>query len=290
MQFNPEITNVLRDLLPWAGELFKLLTQLGSELFYVPLALVGYWAYRKRESVIVVFVLLTSIVTNYWLKVAIHSPRPPQSYWYPGASEANYGMPSGHAQNSTMLFGWLAARVKTWWAVILAVTLTLLIGVSRVYLGLHFVEDVLVGWAVGFGLLLLSIRIERPLQALLSKYDTNALYGVLFVIGLLMTVVGTYVLLPLPPDDNFGHIGGLVMGVAVAFPLERRYVNFTTEATAKWRLVLRVVLGLALVIVVMIGLSPLLPTADVWLRATRYFIVALIGGFVWPLIFSKAKL
>jgi hypothetical protein len=82
------------------------------------------------------------------------------------------------------------------------------------------------------------------------------------------------------------------MGIAIGLLLESRFVNFTVEPVGgqKWRLVLRVVIGLVLVIATMVGLAPFLPTAQIWLRALRYALVAIVGAFVWPLIFKAAKL
>ena len=99
-------------------------------------------------------------------------------------------------------------------------------------------------------------------------------------------------MLPEPPNDNFGSYGGLTMGLAIGLILENRYVGFSVEAPngQKWRLALRVIIGLVLVIGIMIGLSPILPTTDLLLRSVRYFLIALMGVFIWPLIFKKANL
>jgi hypothetical protein len=82
------------------------------------------------------------------------------------------------------------------------------------------------------------------------------------------------------------------MGLAVALPLEQKYIGFSEEAPngQKWRLVLRVVIGLLLVIGLLAVLKPFLPTEVVWLRALRYFITVIVGVNVWPFIFKKANL
>ncbi|MFW9844822.1 MAG: hypothetical protein ACFFEV_09620, partial [Candidatus Thorarchaeota archaeon] len=99
-------------------------------------------------------------------------------------------------------------------------------------------------------------------------------------------------ILPAPPNDNFGNVGGFIMGLSIGLVLENRYVEFSVEAPSgqKWRLVLRVIIGLLLVLGFMFGASGLLPTTDIFLRTIRYFVVALLGVFIWPLIFKKANL
>jgi undecaprenyl-diphosphatase len=102
------------------------------------------------------------------LKLCFHRPRPEAFFGL--AIPATYSFPSGHALTATcfygVLAGLLAARTRPLagkaglWA--LAATLAALIGLSRVYLGVHYPSDVLAGYAaavvwmaavrVGYGL------------------------------------------------------------------------------------------------------------------------------------------
>jgi hypothetical protein len=228
---------------------------------------------------------------NYWLKLAIANERPPEPYRYEGIEVTNYSTPSGHSQNSATLFGWFAVKIKTWWMLVISLSLIFLIGISRIYLGVHYLEDVLLGWTIGIITVVVLVIVEKPLCNFLSEVRNDYLYLMLFLFGLLATVVSSFIL-PLPPNDNFGALGGLIMGLAIALPLESRYVNFSVEPLGgqKWRLVIRIILGLALVLGIMLGLSPFLPTSVVWLRAIRYILVVIVGAFLWPLIFSKLEI
>jgi hypothetical protein len=230
------------------------------------------------------------VLSNYWLKYVIAIDRPPSGNWYPGVDATNYSTPSGHAQNSATLYGWFTARVKTWWMALIAIILTGLIGISRVYLGVHYVGDVLLGWALGIVLVLVIIYLENPLRGFFSRYRTEYLLIVLAIMGFLMTLIAS--LLPQPPNDNFGSYGGLTVGLALGLILEMRFVEFSVEAYdgQKWRLALRVIIGLVLVVGLILGLSGLLPTENIWLRMTRYLLAAIVGVFVWPYIFKKVKL
>ncbi len=293
MFFDPSIILDLRNLLPWAGELFLLITNLGSDYFYIGILLIGFWTIKKRESIIAAFVLLTTIVLNFWVKILIANPRPDQSYWYSTDIDApNYSTPSGHAQHSATFYGWLSLKVKTWWMVVISITLSFLIGISRVYLGVHYFEDVLIGWALGIAVPLLIFLFYQPLERNLSRIREEYLYLGLFILSFALLIIQALVFPILPLNDNFGAYGGMVMGIAIAIPLEKRYVSFDIAPFngQKWRLVVRCLVGLILVIVSLAVLGLVMPSSDVWLRALRYIIIINIGVFIWPLIFTKLKL
>ena len=115
MVFDPDITLYFRDALPWAESLFRFFTEIGSELIYISIILIGYYGFNKKESIIAGFIIMFSAVSNYWLKGMIANPRPDSSYWAPDVDTPNYSTPSAHAQNATSFYGWIGGRVKTWW-------------------------------------------------------------------------------------------------------------------------------------------------------------------------------
>lgn len=95
-------------------------------------------------------------IINEVLKQLVHRPRPlgAQPYLY-GHS---WSFPSGHAMGSLIGFGFLAYVIVVCWsakrrthvlAIVFASTLTLAIGISRLALGVHYVSDVVGGWAIG---------------------------------------------------------------------------------------------------------------------------------------------
>jgi membrane-associated phospholipid phosphatase len=290
MLFDPGLTDVLRDALPYLGDFFFLMTQVGGTLFYVILLLIAYWAYNKRGAIILSCVLIVSILIEYYLKIIIAKERPPSSNWYPGVDPPNYSTPSGHSQNSATLYGWLTSRVRTWWMALTSIILVGLIGISRIYLGVHYLGDVLLGWGIGIVIVVLLVYLEKPAREYLSRYKIEHLLVIFLITGFLLTLLAA--LLPQPPNDNLGAYGGLTMGLAIGLILERRFVNFTTDPYEgqMWRLVPRVVIGLLLVVAVMYGLAPVLPSELIWHRALRYSLVAITGIFIWPAIFKRVRL
>ena len=291
MVFDPDITLFFRDLMPWAGELFNFITTIGSELIFISIILIGYWGFNKKESIIAGFVLMFSAVSNYWLKGMIANPRPDSSYWAPGVETPNYSTPSAHSQNAAAFYGWIGIKVKTWWMMLASSILIVLIGLSRVYLGVHYLGDVLLGWGLGIVTVIVFYKFYDPIKTFVSKFNSDYVYLSIAFIGFILIALSAFVV-PLPPNDNFGSYGGLMIGLSIGFMLEGKYVNFSVEPIEgkKWKIVLRVIIGLLLVIGLLLGLSPILPTSEIWLRAIRYTFVAIVGIFVWPLIFKKLNL
>jgi len=64
-------------------------------------------------------------------------------------SETLFGAPSFHAKNAVVFWGLLARGLRKLWVWFVAVFLILMIGLSRLYVGVHFPSDVVLGWIVG---------------------------------------------------------------------------------------------------------------------------------------------
>jgi len=131
----------------------------------------------KRDHYWLMAVLLTipaGMALNALLKLAFQRPRPLLEHSL--MTLASYGFPSGHAAYSTMLYGLLAAyvahRVDHWrWrlaSVLACAAVVALVGFSRLYLGAHYLSDVLAGMLEGIAWLALvwtmvtSLRRRRP--------------------------------------------------------------------------------------------------------------------------------
>lgn len=287
-------TDALRLLMPWSELFFKVVTIMGSDYFYITLIAIDYWIINKRASILTTYVLIISVVSNYWLKIIIRHPRPPVTNWLPGVDAVNYSLPSGHSQSSVVFWGWLGVKIKTWWMGFLSASLIVLVGLSRIYIGVHWLGDVVLGWAVGLLLLFLLLRLEVPARSFLMKYKPILLYFGLIVFGLISMII-TEFLSPVRIvglEDNFGANGGLIIGLGVGLALESKYVNFepSPKHVEKWRVALRAITGLILVFTSMIVLSPILPSDVYWLRSIRYALVTIFVMFLWPLIFDKLGL
>jgi hypothetical protein len=192
------------------------------------------------------------------------------------------------------IWGWLGIKIKTWWLRTLSMVLIGLIGLSRVYIGVHWLGDVVAGWAIGFLLLIVLWKLEEPLRSTLSKYNMNLTYLGLVIFGLCVTILTEFVS-PVTIEGleaNFGPNGGLMIGLGTGLMLEKKYVNFdiTPKNGEKWRAALRAIFGLVVVFAFAVSLSLVLPGEVYWMCAIRYALIAISVIFIWPYLFKKLGL
>lgn len=172
---------------------------------------------------------------NIWLKALFAHPRPfdldPRVRV---AAASGYGFPSGHAQLAVVGWGFVALHIGRPWAWALGGGLPLVIGLSRVYLGVHFPTDVLAGWLVGGAVLLLVAvgrrRIARWVEAAGPRWQ-----------AVLAAAVPAGIVLARPRGDVValsGILAGLDLGLVAAARLQ-----LSRPARTWWRRGLRLLLG-----------------------------------------------
>jgi membrane-associated phospholipid phosphatase len=182
----------------WAGWLagpMKVITFAGSVEFYLLVMPALYWCWDSRLGLRAGIGLLLSAGVNSILKIALHGPRP---YWLDPRvpllthGETSFGIPSGHSQDSTVLWGVVGAdpRYRKAWPILLV--LVVLIGVSRMYLGVHLPVDVFAGWAIGAILLTLLLYLEPPLTAWFRQWSRTQQTAMLFAGSLIIIFVGAW--------------------------------------------------------------------------------------------------
>jgi undecaprenyl-diphosphatase len=143
----------------WVEEMMRDITALGSTavLTLMVLAVAGFLllAGKRKSALMVLVCVISGVVISQTAKMAYARPRP--ELVPHGAEVYSASFPSGHSMMAAVVYltlGALLARTQAdprvkMYILCSAVLLALLVGVSRVYLGVHWPTDVLAGWALG---------------------------------------------------------------------------------------------------------------------------------------------
>jgi membrane-associated phospholipid phosphatase len=285
-------------------------TALGNENFFFLVLPLLYWSVDPGLGLRIAFILAASNYLNSIVKLLFAAPRP---YWVsaqvkPLLHENTFGIPSGHAQNSAAFTGIAAAWMKRPWAWVLALLLVFLIGFSRLYLGVHFVHDVIAGWAIGYLLLFLFMRFWDPVAYWLKSKTQAQQIAMAFLISLLMIAVGALTtarlegyVFPAEWEENALRAGPLPDPVSIEDTFTSAGSFFGLAAGAAWiasrggfqtagplgKRALRYVIGLIGILILWFGLGQVFPDGEtivaLTLRYVRYFLVGfwVTGGAPW---------
>lgn len=149
---------------PWLVRIFVIITQLGSVVPMCALAVAGagYLWYRGKRSVAAT-VMLAPVVAVTLFSVVKRAYARPRPAGLGGIVQSSYSFPSGHATASVAVcvtlayVFWREGFVRRPVALAFAVLVPLLVGMSRIYLNVHWATDVLGGWSAGLVIAILSI-------------------------------------------------------------------------------------------------------------------------------------
>jgi membrane-associated phospholipid phosphatase len=172
-----------RDIIPWLADPKKAevmalhripalsagslaLAAIGSEMTYFALLASLFSAYNRTTALSLASAVVPSVALNQLVKAKFRFERPPRSTMHPYAFVApgDYTFPSGHSQNAVVLGLFLATRVKNLGLKSLGVSLATLIPLSRIYLGVHYPRDVIVGVTLGVCTLAGVNLLEMPFR------------------------------------------------------------------------------------------------------------------------------
>ncbi len=272
----------------------SILTLFGAEILVIVAGFI-YWNFDKEYGKYVGINIAMAVVWNPMIKNIFLRTRP-----YLANSEIKclkaveakapiediaaqgYSFPSGHSMNAATIYGSIAYRGKKKWLWACAAVMIFLVGFSRVYLGVHFPTDVLVGWACGFILLIIVSMLQKKIK------NKTILYGILILSGIPGLFYCT-------SDDYFTAMG-LLIGLCIGFLFEEKLVHFSNTKNPL-RMIVRVAGGGA----IYAGLNELLKLpfelispsflksgsfAAHMVRLGRYAIVIFVLIAIYPMLFK----
>lgn len=284
--------------MPGLNEMMLLITRLGEETAFLVAALIVFWCVDKKKGYYLMAVGFLGTMFNQILKLTCRVPRPwvldPNFTILEQAREAaaGYSFPSGHTTSAVGTFGCLAVVAeKKWWRSV-CIILAVLVGFSRMYVGVHTPADVLVG--AGTSLVLIGLLRKPTLQG--GIREMKGVIATMVAVSVLFLLYVSFWNFPVDMDPHNMASGtknaytmiGCLTGVAIVYLVDIKYLHFPEKAVW-WVQILKIVVGLALVLAVKEGLrAPLEAILPVYpARAVRYFLIVVMAGAIWPMSFAR---
>jgi membrane-associated phospholipid phosphatase len=291
----------------------KAITFLGTIEFYIIFIPVLYWCVDQKLGLRVLFLLILADFMASYFKQLLHQPRP---YWIGDVKalglEPTYGIPSSHASNTLAVWGLIADRIKKSWMWVFTVLLLFLIGLSRLYLGVHFPQDVLGGWLLGLVMLLVFLNYEVPFLDWWTQKTVSTRIWLGFLLSMALILIGLLVLALIsgvqdPPEwasfateardpSYYLTLGGFTFGAVAGVTLMQEHASFKMEGSVLQR-VGRYALGIIVLFALYLGLdvlfalfAPDASLAGYVLRFIRYASVSFWAIFGAPWVFVKTGL
>lgn len=224
-------------------------TMLGEDLVCVAIVGFLYWCWDKELGKYVGLNLLFAVTLSGMVKNIVLRRRPyfdnesiqclkpvdskADIYFIPAQG---YSFPSIHATKAVTMYTSLGLHTKKKvWMVLLGIILPLLIGISRVALGVHYPTDVIAGWLIGAIIIFFVPFLKEKIK---NRW-------VFYAILVLATVPGWFFCKSADYYTGFGFLTGFIL----ATEFEERFVKFeTTRNVLRW--ILRLLIGVGLYFVV----------------------------------------
>lgn len=312
INFGLEATQWLQGTFPQFEGFFQFMSTLGREEFYLAMMPLIYWCINKTTGKHLAYIFLLSNALNNVFKHGLRGPRP---YWIDSSlslsSEPTYGVPSNHTQSATVMYLFLASSIKRSWAWLLAILIVLAMGISRIYLGVHFVHDVIAGLLLGLlillGMFIWKSRWEQRFQKRILGFRLMIMTAIPVAITAVYIVVVALIGTPneavswseIIPEAEQESLEVMVTAVAALFGIgvglifESSRVRFLVKGEF-WKRFFRYLLGMIVAVAIWGGLKTIFPEDPVWLglplRFVRYALLTLWVSYYGPWLFVKIGL
>ncbi|MDR3318074.1 MAG: phosphatase PAP2 family protein [Clostridiales bacterium] len=245
-------------------KLMQIVTLGGEELFFIAIGIAIYICVDKRFGLRLIYGYLLGAVINSALKLIFRIPRPyapdpsrPDKELVPsiGPETDGYSFPSGHANAASLLAAPLCMRFgskKRWWVYALGALVVAAVMFSRLYLGQHYLADVLVGALTGV------------LYAIAFKYlfvlmgDREHIFPLILIPIFILACVFS------PENKDLFVVTGSYTGISVGYFIEKKYIN-ASEKAVWWVQLIKLVFTIGIAVAIKEGfklfLNPIISAA-----------------------------
>jgi len=259
-------------------------TMLGEQYFYFLFLVIVFWHIDKKFGYKLGFILISNGIINGAIKDIVKATRPigvegVRSLRIETATGNSF--PSGHSQGAAAFWFLLMRDFKKRWLYILGPILMISVGLSRIYLGVHWPKDVAAGLVIGIAWVYIG---GKMFDYSIKKNNKHIL---------LLFIVPSLIGLLLFKSSDYLKAAAIAMGFYIGYVIEDKYIQFEEEAAPRIQ-ILKFLIGVVGLLVIMVYFKKLLPKGNIsdfvrysslgiWITAGAPFI------FTWVLSFSEEE-
>lgn len=263
----------------WLEVIIRSITFLGDEEFFLILLPIVYWSVNKPLGFWSSVVLISAtLITSEIPKDITRLPRPDIEIV---DTPPTYTFPSGHTSGAVGVWGYMAVRLKSVKFWVWALAAMILVGVSRMMLGVHFAGDVLGGFLAGMLYLAVFVRISRLLQD--ERWDQKIPFGWLLVIAAAVPLAMSFI-----PATYAPRLMGYIAGGGLGYALDWKYLKFLTGGSP-FQHPARAMLGIAVLFVIVSELGSVIPSGHITVFL-HYALAGIWVTYLAPALFVKLGL
>ena len=183
-----------------------------------------YWCFNKRIGQRLLFSLISNFVINTGIKEFVKAPRPIGTSGLESmrvSTATGFSFPSGHTQSTTSFWATLILLIKRPWVYIVGTIMIIGVGISRLYLAVHWPVDVLFGWIFGILLSIIFVKI-------FDYVDENKKYWILIIFLIIYGIIAYFL-----GSDSYIEYLGIMTGFTIGYIVEDVFIKFRTEQNNK---------------------------------------------------------
>ena len=282
LRFLHRIATPFLDLLANGASFF------GEETFVIAIVLLVFWNINKQKGFALYMNVLTSVLIMGILKAVVRAPRPfvvlEEIAGKRMETATGYSFPSGHTTTAASFYTSIALLLKKRICSIIAAIMIVLVGVSRLYLGVHWPNDVFAGLLIGVSISFLLYRWSLQLfedRMRLVRFSIR--YGLIatFVSLILSVLLNMELVDPVAFNDLMKTLALAGAGL-LGFGFEEQIVRYRVEASLTKK-ILRYLLGMGVVIAIIASKALFPPSIYAISSFIRYSLVGVWATVLFPI-------